>query len=134
MRLLEDDENYLNNKGYNWELIPDGNGAYLVIHDFHVAAEVFDRAKTDLMIRIPAQYNIAGLDMFYVAPEVKLKATDGYPDRADCFENFCGRRWQRFSRHLHTTPWRAGVDGLPMYMALIQKELQAKVGDSCHIH
>lgn len=125
MRLPESDENYLNIKGYKWRLIPDGNGACLVISDYGLSTVLFDRAQTDLMIRIPAQYNIAGLDMFYVAPEIKLKGTDAYPDRAGTFEDHCERCWQRFSRHL-TTPWRAGVDGLPMFLALIQKELQAK--------
>jgi hypothetical protein len=78
------------------------------------------------MIRIPAQYNIAGLDMFYVSPELKLRSTGSYPEAASHFENHAGRNWQRFSRHLITTPWRAGVDGLRVFMSLIQKELQAK--------
>jgi len=125
MRLPENDEIYLNNKGYQWQLIPGGSEAFLVINEFPLAAEIFDRGNTDLMIRIPAQYNMAGLDMYYVAPEIKLKATGAYPQAADHFETHCDRRWQRFSRHL-TTAWRAGVDGLPMYLALIQKELQAK--------
>ncbi len=125
MRLPESDENYLNSKDFKWRLVPDGNGACLVISDFAVSTVLFDRAQTNLMIRIPAQYNIAGLDMFYVAPEIKL-INGTYPDRASTFETHCDERWQRFSRHLTTTPWRAGVDGLPMFLALIQKELQSR--------
>jgi len=60
-----------------------------------------------------------------VDPEIKIRSTGLHPDRADVFENCAGRRWQRFSRHLSTTPWRPGVDGLPMFMALISKELRA---------
>ncbi|MEK6289216.1 MAG: E2/UBC family protein [Acidobacteriota bacterium] len=126
MQLPEDDETYLNSKGYAWRLLSDGNGACLVISNFAVSTALFDSAQTELMIRIPAQYNIAGLDMFYVAPEIKLRSTGEYPEAASTFEDHCGQRWQRFSRHLTTTPWRAGVDGLPMFLALIQKELQAK--------
>lgn len=126
MRLPEDDENYLNSKGYKWSLIPDGSGACLVLSGFLVSEKIFNRAEVDLMIRIPNQYNIAGLDMFYVDPEIRLKSTGDYPEAANHFENHCDRGWQRFSRHLNTTPWRAGVDGLPMFMSLIQKELQAK--------
>ena len=126
MRLPEDDENYLNGKGYTWRLVPEAGGGCLIISGFPVSAEVFDRAQVDLMIRIPAQYNVAGLDMFYVDPEIKLRATGSHPQTASVFETYAGRRWQRFSRHLITTPWRPGLDGLPMYMALIQKELQAK--------
>jgi len=126
MRLLEDDEAYLNDKGHTWQLLPDGAGACLVISEYEVSAEVYNREKTDLMIRIPAQYNIAGLDMFYVSPELRLRATGSYPEAASHFEDHVGRRWQRFSRHLNTTRWRAGVDGLRMFMALIQRELRAK--------
>ena len=67
-----------------------------------------------MMIRIPDQYNIAALDMFYVSPEVRLKNSNQYPDQAEHFEDHCGRKWQRFSRHL-VASWRPGVDGLPMF-------------------
>lgn len=126
MRLLEDDETYLNDKGHTWQLFPEGAGACLVISDYPVSPAVYNCEKTDLMIRIPAQYNIAGLDMFYVSPEIRLKATGSYPAAAAHFEGHIGRRWQRFSRHLITTRWRAGVDSLRMFMSLIQKELQAR--------
>ena len=125
MRLPEGDENYLNNKGHAWELVPDGSGACLVFKDYVVSTERYDRSKTDLMIRIPAGYNNAGLDMFYVDPPLKLKNTNTYPKAAEVFETHAGRTWQRFSRHLPAA-WRAGVDGLPMFLALVQRELQAK--------
>ena len=125
MRLPEIDEAYLREKGYQWQLFPDGKGACLVISDFAVAPNRYDRDKTDLLIRIPAQYNIAGLDMFYVSPELKFQ--DGsYPEAAGTFQDYVNRRWQRFSRHLTITPWCPGVDGLRMFMTLIGKELQAK--------
>lgn len=126
MQLPEVDQAYLCDKGYRWQLFPDASGACLVISDFAVSANLYGREQTDLMIRIPAQYNIAGLDMFYVNPELKLSATGSYPEAASHFENHVGQRWQRFSRHLTATPWRAGVDGLRMFLALIRKELQAK--------
>jgi len=126
MRLPEDDEEYLNGKGYDWQLAPDGGGGCLIIKGFSVSAEVFDAAKVDLMIRIPAGYNMAGLDMFYVDPPLRMRATGAYPEAASHFEQHTGRKWQRFSRHLITTRWRPGVDRLPMFLALIQKELQAR--------
>jgi hypothetical protein len=62
--------------------------------------------------------------MYFVDPPLRLRTTGGYPDRADHFENFAGRHWQRFSRHM--PEWRAGLDCLRTYMPLIQRELQAK--------
>ncbi len=123
MRLPEDDEEYLNGKSFDWEVAPDANGGFLVIRNYPLHPERYEPARTDLMIRIPAQYPLAQLDMFYVAPEVRLKG-GSYPQNAEVFEEFLGRRWQRFSRHL-AQPWRAGVDGLPMFLSLIHSELQA---------
>ena len=110
MDLPEADEAFLNRKGHRWELIPGGGGAFLVVKDFLVNPAVFDREKTDLMVRIPAGYNTAGLDMYYVDPPLRLK-NGAYPQAADVFEEHAGRRWQRFSRHL-ATAWRSGLDGL----------------------
>jgi hypothetical protein len=124
MDLPEDDEAFLRNKGYAYKLIPDGEGACLVIEGYPVNPEVYDRPETDLMIRIPAQFNIAALDNYYVDPPIRLK-TGGYPPAADHFEDHAGRKWQRFSRHL-PRPWRAGVDGLQMFFGPIFKELQSK--------
>lgn len=124
MDLPEDDEEFLKRKGFNWELIPGGEGGCLVVKDYSVSPEVFDRDKTDLMIRIPAGYNTAKLDMFYADPPLHLRG-GSFPQAADHFEEHAQRKWQRFSRHL-PKPWRAGLDGLPMFFALIQQELQAK--------
>lgn len=122
MTLPEGDENYLNEKGFAWELIPEGQSGFLVIKDYPLHPDRYDREQVDLMIRIPAGYNNAGLDMFYVEPSIRLRA-GGFPPAAEVFEAYAGRTWQRFSRHL--VGWRAGLDGLPMFLSLIQKELQS---------
>ncbi len=124
MNLPEDDERFLNRKAYVWQLLPNGGGGCLIVSAFPVSDWLFDRETTDLMIRIPGGYNVAGLDMYYVDPPLRLRS-GAYPQSASNFEEHAGRRWQRFSRHLQK-PWRPGLDGLPMFFALIQKELQAK--------
>jgi len=123
MRLPEDDENYLNEKGFDWELQPDGQWGILVIKGYPISGVKYDRKNTDLMIRIPPQYNNAALDMFYADPPVQLK-NGGFPNRADQFENHGGHRWQRFSRHL-SKPWRPGIDSLPGFLSLISREIQS---------
>ncbi len=127
MQLPEDDERYLAEKGFAWELRPDGGGACLVVHDYEVAPGVYDRERTNLMIRIPAQYNLAGLDMFYVNPPLRIRATGGFPQAAEQTETHCGSQWQRFSRHM-PTPWRPGLDGLPTLFAHVARELQRTGG------
>lgn len=125
MQLPEDDEAYLNGKGYRWELIPAGEEAFLVLHSFPVSAELYDHSAVDLMIRIPAQYPNAKLDMFYVDPALRLKS-GGYPDRADHFEDHAHRHWQRFSRHIPDAQWRVGIDGIPTLLTFACRELQAR--------
>jgi hypothetical protein len=121
MQLPEDDVTYLNGKGYNWELFPDGREGCLVIRDFPVVPARFDRSSTDLLLRIPEGYNNSQLDMFYVDPAVRL-LSGAFPVAADQFVTFAGRQWQRFSRHLGS--WRPGLDGIEVMLTFAQRELQ----------
>ena len=123
MRLPEEDEEYLNAKGHRWELIPDPSGALLVIRAFPVNPAIYDCATCDLMVRIPAQYNIAALDMFYAAPPIRLKS-GAFPIQADQMEAFSGQQWQRFSRHLEH--WRAGVDTIRAMLSFAERELKGQ--------
>ena len=123
MQLPENDETCLKDKGFAWTLHEGPGGGFLVLKDFQVSSEKYDREKTDLMIRIPQGYNLAQLDMFYVEPPLRLRETNTYPKAADVFEIHLSRNWQRFSRHLEK-PWRAGIDGLQMFFALILPELR----------
>ncbi len=127
MNLPEDDAEHLRDKGLSWELVAEGSGGCLVIKSFSVSVEVYDRSETDLMIQVPQGYPMAGLDMFYVDPPLKLR-TGNYPPAAEVFEDHVGRKWQRFSRHLNDAncPWQGGVDGLRSFLALITRELRPK--------
>ena len=122
MRLPEDDETYLAGKEYDWEMLPEGSDGCLVIKNFPVSGELFDHTATDLMIRIPSSYPNAALDMFYVDPPLKLKATNAYPRAAEQFEDHAGRRWQRFSRHFEGK-WKVGTDCVASFLSLIRSEL-----------
>lgn len=125
MSLPEFDEEFLNEQGYDWTLHADpGTGAFLVIRKFDVAGGGFTPPATDLMIRIPAQYPMAQLDMWYCDPPITL---GGQPARnTECVETFLGRSWQRFSRHLPSGSWRPGIDNLRSFMRFIRQELQGK--------
>ena len=129
MQLPEDDEEFLKELGYDWQLHPDGDEAgFLVIEGFDVSGGGFSPGTSNLLVRIPAKYPLPKLDMWYCFPAIRLTSTGSYPDRADVFENFVGLTWQRFSRHLSDGSWKAGVDGLRTYFRFILKELQGKVG------
>ncbi len=124
MELPARDMKFLTERGLVWELLPDPQGAaFLVVKDFNVAAGGFTPATTELMIRIPAQYPMTPLDMWYCDPPIRLTASGQFAAATEVMETHLGRTWQRFSRHLNGG-WRAGVDGLRAYFTLIQRELQ----------
>lgn len=121
MELPEEDERYLKEKGFAYELLPDGGGGLLLLNDYALDGDRYEPPATTLMVRIPAQYPNAKLDMFYADPPIKLK-NGKYPNRADRFEDHGGRKWQRFSRHL--PGWRVGTDGLPTLLTFAHRELR----------
>jgi hypothetical protein len=126
VKLPEEDESYLAEKGFDWRVLPDGNAGFLIITGFATNAHRFDRLSVDLMIRIPAGYPMGALDMFYVDPPLKLLASGAHPAAADVFEEYAGRKWQRFSRHLNSenAKWQPGVDNLRSFMTLVARELR----------
>lgn len=122
MELLEEDELYLQSKSIDYQFVADGDNGCLILPGFRLAEGKYDHSQVDLMIFMTKGYNDAKLDNFYVAPAIRLKGTNQYPDRADHFEDHASRRWQRFSRHLDH--WRAGVDTLQNFLPLVYRELQ----------
>lgn len=124
MDLPSRDVKFLNEREFKWQLVPDPQGAaYLLIKDFDVTAGGFAPTIIELMIRIPCQYPMASLDMWYCDPPIRVAATGQFAQATEVMETHLGRSWQRFSRHLNGT-WRPGVDGIKSFFALIQQELQ----------
>jgi Prokaryotic E2 family E len=101
---------------------PSG-GAFLIITGFDVSGGGFSPPKTDLMIRVPPQYPMTPLDMWYCDPPIRIAATGQFAQASEVMENFLGRSWQRFSRHLNGT-WKPGLDSIRSFFVFIQRELQ----------
>jgi hypothetical protein len=124
MNLPARDVKFLDERNYEWELTPDPQGAsYLLIKSFDVSAGGFTPTVIDLMIRIPPQYPMTPLDMWYCHPPIRIAASGQFAPATEVIEAHLGKQWQRFSRHLNGG-WRPGIDSLRSYFVLIQKELQ----------
>lgn len=124
MDLPARDVKFLNERGFDWQVHPDPNGAAcVVVTGLAVEPGGFSPATTDLMIRVPPQYPLTPLDMWYCSPPIRVAATGQFAPATEVMEQHLGREWQRFSRHLNGT-WRPGVDSLRSFFALIQRELQ----------
>ncbi len=118
--LLQDDREFLAEKEYEIDIAVVGGALHVVIHEFELLA-AYIPSRVDLLVILPAGYPNASPDMFWTDPAVRL-ANGASPHRADVYENYGNRRWQRWSRH-RIQAWRPGIDGLRSHIGAIRREL-----------
>jgi len=83
----------------------------------------FTRGDADLLLRLSPGYPDVPPDMWWFHPPVQR--IDSRPIAAtQSHEAYLGRTWQRWSRHLNSGQWRAGVDSIESYLAIVRKELE----------
>lgn len=124
MQLPERDVAFLREREFDWEVVSDPAGsACVIVRGLTVTGGGFTPDRTDLMIRIPPQFPMTPLDMWYCDPPIRIAATGQFAPASEVMEMILGRTWQRFSRHL-SGGWKPGVDGLRSFFSLIQRELQ----------
>jgi hypothetical protein len=122
IRLLDQDETFLKEKGYEFDLFVEGSEVHIVIKNFPLSAQ-YSPNKADMLIKIPPGYPDAPLDMFWTDPEIKLSNGQA-PQATETRETHHERTWQRWSRHY---AWRPGVDSLKNFLRSIHSELQKNI-------
>jgi hypothetical protein len=88
-----------------------------------------DSDASDLLIRLSPGYPDVAPDMWWFSPPVRRADGQELP-ATNVFENYLGRRWQRWSRHFKGGQWQSGVDGLESYLALIRQNIENSVPES----
>jgi hypothetical protein len=117
--LPEADLDFLNEKGWRYEIAPYPGEVRIYFRDFPLTQSYTPRL-TDMLIRLPLGYPQSNPDMFWTRPSVRL--TNGaFPNRAD-YHDPTVDGWQRWSRH---STWRPGTDNLHSKMASVKRELEA---------
>jgi hypothetical protein len=119
--LSEGDEAYLQERGLDYEVIPEGQMFSLIIEGFRLPAG-YQPDVVDLLLRLPGGFPDAAPDMFWTHPVVSYVG-GGIPPATTERLNYNGRIWQRWSRHL-ALAWRPGVDNLQTYLRLIRTDLE----------
>lgn len=115
--LLEEDEDYLNGVGLNWEAVIENKTKWIFIHDYTII-EGYNHSKATIAIRILAGYPQSQLDMVYISPP--LARNDAQPIRALSTLTLKGAEFQQWSRHrTRVNPWRPGVDNLGTHLSLV---------------
>lgn len=121
--LSEADEEYLLRRGFEYEVIEEGQMFSLIILGFSLP-EGYEPAVVDLLLRLPGGFPDAAPDMYWTHPVVSYVG-GGAPPTTGARRNYRGRTWQRWSRHL-AVDWRPGVDNLQTYLRLIRTDLERR--------
>ncbi len=119
--LPEDDVNYLEEKGFDYETILSEGAQWIVLRNYNLP-DGYNLAQTDVAIRIPLNYPIVALDMFYMYPNLQRK--DGHPIGALSPLVIEGKQYQQWSRHRTAdNQWVPGEDNLATHFALMNHSL-----------
>lgn len=113
--LPEEDVNFLESSGYEWEAICEGNIKRVVVKN-HPLPSGYNVEKCDVYLRIESTYPDSQIDMAYFYPP--LVRVDAKPIKAIADDSFDGKVWQRWSRHrTANNPWRPGIDCVETHLA-----------------
>ena len=125
--LSDSDQQYLTDKGFEFEALVEGGMILLIIHNFALPSG-YQPVAVDLLLRLPLQFPEVGPDMFWTDPVVTYSESGGPPQATGPNEPYAGRTWQRWSRHFGQSLWRPGIDDLRSYLRLIRATLEREVG------
>jgi hypothetical protein len=119
--LQQEDVSYLEEKGLAYETVLSDGAQWVILRDYALPAG-YNQPHTDVAIRIPQNYPIAPLDMFYMYPN--LARTDGQAIGALSPLAIEGKQYQQWSRHrTANNQWVPGEDNLATHIALMNHSL-----------
>jgi hypothetical protein len=111
--------------GLPWEAVREGPVCRLIIYGFPVPGG-YTVQVVDVAITFETGYPDTALDMAFFSPA--LRRANGRDIIKTTTENFCGRTWQRWSRHrMEQDKWMPGVDDLASHLACVRIWLAAEV-------
>ena len=115
-RAIQEQVTLLSQRGVRVELIEGAGQCYVIASAIEAPTPPWDRTVYDVMIAIPAAYDDAGLDAFYLGlPYVFKGAT--HPRVQGATVEINGRQWQLVSWHYpEGRPWSRGQDNLETHI------------------
>lgn len=116
--LLEEDEEFLNSIGSEWEAARLANVNWIFIHKYGVVSG-YNMNKATIGFRLTSSYPTDQIDMVYFHPA--LKREDGQVIGAVTELALDEKMFQQWSRHrTASNPWRPGIDNLSTHYPLVE--------------
>jgi Prokaryotic E2 family E len=112
----------LSERGIEYSVSMEANMTCVVIPGYRLPAG-YDRATSDLLLRLQAGFPDVPPDMWWFSPAIR-RSNGTVIAATEVIERHLGKDWQRWSRHFNAGQWRSGVDSLESFLALIRKELE----------
>lgn len=109
-------------RGIEYSVSMEANMTCVVIPGYRLPTG-YDRATSDLLLRLQAGFPDVPPDMWWFSPAIR-RSNGGVIQATEVIERHLGKDWQRWSRHFNAGQWRSGVDSLESFLALIRKELE----------
>lgn len=125
MLLPESDLAYLAERQIPYELTLEG-GMTCVLFPGWDLPPGYDRAQSNLLLRLAPGYPDVAPDMWWFDPPVR-RADGTNLQGTESIEICLGRQFQRWSRHFPAGQWQSGTDGLESFLALVRGELRRGV-------
>lgn len=123
--LPEEDIEFLESTGLEWETVTEGNIRRVIIRKLPTQLG-YKNEHVDLNVRIEAAYPDTQIDMVYFHPPIVR--VDNKSISATVDDAFDGKVWQRWSRHRTAqNPWRPGLDNLGTHIALVKEWLNLEL-------
>jgi Prokaryotic E2 family E len=110
-------------KGYTVE-VTEAEGWFNVVFPNYPLPSGFNKAVTQLLIKLPLSYRNGKPDMFWVDEDLTLK-NGSVPRSGDSIEPALGRKWRRFSWHPQN--WNPASDNLTTYLEFVNNRLSKAV-------
>lgn len=126
--LPDEDTQFLDNLGLDWEAIQDGRARGVVLYDFPMPVP-FRPDTLNIKINMPQDYTSgAALDMFFTDKHVTRSDGKGIIGLTES-TTFYNRKWWQWSRHYpNNTRWRPGINSLATHISYVQHILNQEAG------
>lgn len=99
----------------------EGGMLCVVLPDYSLPTGLAPNQAT-LLLRLSPNYPDVPPDMWWFDPALR-RCDGGTIPNADVTEQYLGRLWQRWSRHLDAHQWRPGADSIRTYLAILHGNL-----------